>query len=294
MSKNKTDAVKPNEKTLGNRTFNMFSYIMLTTICLVCIYPLFYAITGSLKSNMDFITGRGGILPSTPQFDNFARAWSKANFAQYTLNSVIITVIAIIGSVVITAMVGYVFARGEFPGKGIVIGLFLGSMFLSTGAITLFPKYMIARSLNIHGTILGLIVIYVFTINVSSVYLVSGYIKGLPKELDEAARIDGCGFSSTFWRIILPLCKPILATSALLTFKFVWNDYMLPMVFTLSNEDIKTLTVGVVSLKSTGGGAGAYDMMLAGTVIALVPMITFYTFTSKFFISGVTAGAVKG
>lgn len=285
---------KPGEKTAGTKVFNLASYIFLILCCLISLFPIFYAIMGSFKSNMDFITGVGGVIPATWHPENYVKAWATANFARYSFNSIYVTLCAIAGAVILTSMAGYVFARGNFPGKKLLMSMFLATMFLATGAITIFPIFSLSKTLHLNTSLWGLIVIYVFSINVANIYLVMGYVKGLPKELDEAARIDGCGFFGTFVRVILPLCKPILATVALLTFKTVWNDYLMPMVFTLSNDELKTLTVGVVSLKSSGGGAGAYDMMLAGTAISLIPMIIFYSFTSKFFVSGITAGAVKG
>ena len=285
---------KPGEKTAGTKVFNLASYIFLILCCLISLFPIFYAIMGSFKSNMDFITGVGGVIPATWHPENYVKAWATANFARYSFNSIYVTLCAIAGAVILTSMAGYVFARGNFPGKKLLMSMFLATMFLATGAITIFPIFSLSKMLHLNTSLWGLIVIYVFSINVANIYLVMGYVKGLPKELDEAARIDGCGFFGTFVRVILPLCKPILATVALLTFKTVWNDYLMPMVFTLSNDELKTLTVGVVSLKSSGGGAGAYDMMLAGTAISLIPMIIFYSFTSKFFVSGITAGAVKG
>ena len=285
---------KPGEKTAGTKLFNLASYIFLILCCLISLFPIFYAIMGSFKSNMDFITGVGGVIPATWHPENYVKAWATANFARYSFNSIYVTLCAIAGAVILTSMAGYVFARGNFPGKKLLMSMFLATMFLATGAITIFPIFSLSKTLHLNTSLWGLIVIYVFSINVANIYLVMGYVKGLPTELDEAARIDGCGFFGTFVRVILPLCKPILATVALLTFKTVWNDYLMPMVFTLSNDELKTLTVGVVSLKSSGGGAGAYDMMLAGTAISLIPMIIFYSFTSKFFVSGITAGAVKG
>lgn len=285
---------KPTERAVGTRVFNGVSYLILIGVCIVSLFPVIYVILGSFKTNMEFLTAAGKLFPQSWNLTNYVNAWETANFARYSLNSVIVTLCAIAGAVMLTSMAGYVFARGNFPGRKLIMGMFLGAMFLATGAITIYPIFSIAKGLHLNTSLWGLIVIYIFTIDVSQVYLVMGYIKGLPKELDEAARIDGCGFFQTFMKVILPLCKPILATVALLTFKTVWNDYLKPMVFTLSNENMKTLTVGVVSLKSSGGGAGAYDIMLAGTAISLIPIILFYCFTSRFFVSGITAGAVKG
>jgi ABC-type glycerol-3-phosphate transport system permease component len=277
------------KKSVGD----IFVYLFLIIMFLIALFPIFYAVMGSFKSNMDFITGDGGIIPSTWHVENYVQAWQEANFSRYTINSVVITAFAIIGSLIMSSMAGYVFARGDFPGKKFIMGAFLSTMFLATGTITIFPTFSIVKALHLNGSIFGMIIVYVFSINVANIFLTMGYIKGIPKEIDEAAAIDGCGFFKTYLHILMPICVPILATIALLVFKTTWNDYMMPMVFSLSNDEIKTLTVGVTSLASSGAGSSAYNLMLAGTSIALVPQIIFYLFTSKFFISGITAGAVK-
>ncbi|MFJ5713058.1 carbohydrate ABC transporter permease [Neobacillus sp. NPDC093127] len=273
---------------------DIFVYIFLSIMLIIALFPIFYAIMGSFKSNMDFITGEGGLIPSTWHIENYVEAWQNANFSLYTINSVVITALAIIGSLILTSMAGYVFARSNFPGKKFVISAFLATMFLATGTITIFPTFSIIKALNLNGSIFGMVIVYVFSINVANIFLTMGYIKGIPKEIDEAAAIDGCGFFKTYLYILMPVCLPILATIALLIFRTTWNDYMMPMVFSLANDDIKTLTVGVTSLANSGAGSSAYNLMLAGTAIALVPQIIFYLFTSKFFISGITMGSLKG
>ena len=134
-------------------------------------------------------------------------------------------------------------------------------------------------------------VIYVFSINVANIYLVMGYVKGLPKELDEAARIDGCGFFRTFTHVILPLCKPILATVALLTFKVVWNDYLMPYL-ALPSGKAKTITVEIASF--VGQYTARWDIVFAGTVISIVPALIIFCMFQKYFVKGITAGAAKG
>ena len=116
----------------------------------------------------------------------------------------------------------------------------------------------------------------------------------VPKELDEAAKIDGCTFFQTFYKIILPVLKPILATVALLSFRGGWNEYILPLVFTMTDASKRPLTVGVTMLKNAGDGAAAWNIMFAGATIAIVPILVIYIFASKYFINGMTAGAVKG
>jgi ABC-type glycerol-3-phosphate transport system permease component len=120
------------------------------------------------------------------------------------------------------------------------------------------------------------------------------YMSSIPYEIDEAAKIDGCGFFRIYWNIIFPLLKPLVATVGLLSFRAAWNDYMLPMIFTLANPQKSPLIVGVVSLRNSGEAASSWNLMLAGTTIAIVPMLIVYLFLNRYFIEGLTSGAVKG
>ena len=122
----------------------------------------------------------------------------------------------------------------------------------------------------------------------------SGFINAIPKELDEAAKMDGCSFFRIYYQIILPLLKPVMATIALLSFRQGWNEYILPLVFTMSNASLRPLTVGVNMLKNMGDGTAAWNIMFAGATISIVPMLIIYCLFSRYFMNGMTAGAVKG
>lgn len=289
-----TNISKKNKIKKGNWIADSFIWLFLLFVLLIAVFPLLYAFFGSFKSSMEFAVGGARLLPTQWQFVNYANAWEQANFARYTLNSIFVTAFSVLGTLVLSTMAGYVFARGQFPGKGFIMGLFLATMFLSAGTITIYPIFTIAKALKLQSSLWGLIMVYVMSINVTNVYLVMGYVKSISWEIDEAATIDGCGFFKIYWRIIMPLCMPIIATLALLTFKGIWNDYLIPLVFTMSKPHMRTLTIGVVALQSTSQGAAAYDLILAGTVISLLPIVVVFIFTNRYFISGVTMGAVKG
>lgn len=125
-------------------------------------------------------------------------------------------------------------------------------------------------------------------------YLVRGFVNSLPKELDEAAEVDGCSFFRTFFSVYFPIMKPIIATIAIFSFGRAWNDYLMPMVVTISNPDQQTLAVGLASLKSSTDAAASWNIIMAGTMISAIPMLVVYIFFNKYFISGLAAGAVKG
>ena len=145
-----------------------------------------------------------------------------------------------------------------------------------------------------NDVVLGILRPRVLGMNVTNLFITRTYIRTLSPEIDEAAKIDGCTFLGTFVHIIFPLLKPLIATIAILEFRHSWNDYMMPMVFTMSKPERMPLVVGVVSLKSSGEAASSWNLMLAGTAISMLPMIIVYMIFNRYFIEGMTAGAVKG
>ncbi len=269
-------------------------YIFLIGLALLTLMPIIFSFFASFKSNQELLTNGSSLLPKEFILDNYIQAWQIANFAKYTWNSVWMTFFTVIGVVIMSSMVGYVFSRGKFKGKSIVFLLFTSTMFISLGTITLHPTIQVAKLLHLNKSLWGVILITVLGANVTNIYLVRGFVDSLPKEIDEAAMVDGCGFFGIFVRIILPLIKPILATIAILSFKNAWNEYLLPMLFTVGNPDKMPLVVGIVALKGTGEGATSWNLMLAGMMISLVPMITIYLCLNRYFIEGLTAGSVKG
>lgn len=265
----------------------------LSVVLIITVFPVIYIFFSSFKSNQEILTGNM-ILPKKWVLDNYMQAWNLGNFRQYTWNSMFYAFFVVVGMIISSTMLGYVMERGQFFGKKFLYGLLISTMFIALGSASLFPQYQVAKALGLHMSLWGVIVIRVFSVNVTQVFIARGYIATISREIDEAAKIDGCGFFRIYWNIIFPLLKPLIATIGLLSFRLAWNDYMLPMVFTLSNPDNAPLTVGVVNLKNTGEAASSWNLMLAGTMIAVVPMIIVYLFLNRYFISGLTSGAVKG
>ena len=270
-------------------------YLILAALAVFALYPIIYALLGSFKTNQEFVLGGTSMAPKNGwQFVNYVNAWKFAEFDVYIWNSIVVTVVSTFFTLLFTSMCGYACARSDFPGKKILNGCVLATLFISAGTITIYPTMAIVRDLGLLNTRWGLITFYSLAVNAYGFYLYQGYVRGLSREMDEAAVIDGCGFFSVYLRITLPLSTPILATLGLLSFRACWNDYMVPMVMTLSTPKLRTLTVGVVTLKNTGNAAAAWDLMLAGTSISLAPVLALYLFCNQYFISGITAGAVKG
>ena len=269
-------------------------YLALAVVFVVTIFPVFYTLMGSFKSNQELLTSGSRIIPQAFVWDNYIQAWKLANFATYTKNSVFMSVFIVAGTILTSTTAGYVFERGDFKGKDLLFTLVISSMFVSLGSLTLYPTLMVAKAFGINKSLWGVIIIRVFGLNVTNLFITRTYIRSISTEIDEAAKIDGCGFFRIFCNIIFPLLKPLIATIGILEFRYAWNDYLMPMVFTLSNTARMPLVVGVVNLKSTGEAASAWNLMLAGSAIALLPMIMVYIAFNRYFIEGLTSGSVKG
>jgi multiple sugar transport system permease protein len=269
-------------------------FVFMAFIALLTLYPIFYVVLGAFKENGELLAGGTNIFPKKWIADNFVDAWQQADFATYTFNSVYLAVGVMLLSLLSSSMAGYVFARKKFKGKELLYGLFVAFMFINVGSITLRPLFELAINLKMNTSLASVIFISAGGGQATYIFLVRGYMNTIPKELDEAAKIDGCTFFQTFYKIILPVLKPILATIALLSFRGGWNEYILPLVFTMTNPAKRPLTVGVTMLKNAGDGAAAWNIMFAGATISIIPILLIYIFTSKYFIEGLTAGAVKG
>jgi ABC-type glycerol-3-phosphate transport system permease component len=241
---------------------------------------------------MELMTG-GNIIPKVWTFRNYTDAWNKANFAIYTWNSVYFCFFVTIGALFISSMAGYVVARKEFAGKKIIIAAYLSTMFITLGAVIYRPLYLMMVNIGLNKSLWGIILIQIGGQS-ANIFLVQKFVQGISKELDEAAKIDGCSTFRIYWNIILPLIRPILGVVGLFSFRDAWNSYILPAIFTMMNKKLMTLTVGVVNLKYADSTAVQWNIMVAGASIALLPMLTVYILASKQFISGLTVGSIKG
>lgn len=275
---------------------NIIAYIILTAVLLITILPLAYAIASSFKTNSEILVSPERLLPKQPTFDNFVTIWTSdtMNIGKMLVNSIYYTLVSVAITLLSSALSAFVFARYEFKGKKFLFTLFSSLMFISLGSITIYPQFEVLGKIGLSNSINGLLVMKLFGCGIVNIYLVRGYINTLPKSLDEAAYIDGCGFMGIFFRVILPLLKPIMATVALLSFNGSWNDYLMPTLFTMNRPDQQTLIVGLMALKNSGEAASAWNLMMAGVTITFIPILLAYSVFNKFFITGITSGAVKG
>jgi len=270
-------------------------YVFLAVMVFIALFPISYIFLSSFKSNMEIMVGGVKMLPDKWLFDNYARAWKLANFSRYTWNSLYMCTCIVAGSIIASTIQGYVFSRGTSRFTKAVYTMVMASLFISVGSMSLYPQLQVTQYLGIDRSLWGVIIIQVFGLNVAQVFLSTSYFNQIPKEIDEAARIDGCSFFRIYRSILLPLTKPLIATIGLITFRASWSDYLMPYIFTLGDQSKWPLVVGVVSLKSMGGeSAVAWDLMLAGISISIIPMMIVYLALNRFFITGLTEGSIKG
>ncbi len=281
-------------KKTGKTVCYAVLYIILIILAVFTIFPIVYILLSSFKSNQEILVGGVNLLPKEWLYSNYKQAWTLANFGRLTFNSIFYAFFVVAGCVISSMAAGYVFARGKTKITKIINNMVLCSLFISIGTLSLYPQLQLAKSVGLSGTLWGPIIIHVFGMNATQVFIATGFIRQISTEIDEAARIDGCGFFKIFYKIIFPLCKPLIATTGLMAFRTAWSDYLLPYVFTISEKTKWPLVVGVVSLKSSGEAVSSWNLMLAGISISILPMLIVYLFLNRYFIAGLTEGAVKG
>lgn len=281
---------------IRKKTGIIATYIILTAMLLIVVLPLIYTISSSFKTNMEIMAEPGHIIPAKPTFENYVKAWTSEvlDLKRMFFYSIYYTIVCLAATVLVSAMSGYVFARGNFRGKTFWFAAFSMLMFFSMGSVTIYPMMNILNFLHIPKNLHGLVFIRIFSLHIMNIYLVRSYVSALPKELDESAEIDGCSFISIFFKIIAPLLKPIMATIGILAFQSSWNDYLMPMIFTLGAPNQRPLIVGLVALSNSGESAANWNLVLAGTTLSLLPVLVAYAFGNRYFVSGLAAGAVKG
>ncbi|MBD2867218.1 carbohydrate ABC transporter permease [Paenibacillus arenilitoris] len=267
------------------------AWLLLLAVSALMLFPIVVAFLGSFKSNLELTTG-ATFFPESWQFRNYVQAWTQADFASFTFNSVFVAVFVTVGTLLVSAMAAYAVDRVPFKGKKLFIFMQSFTLFISIGAVVLRPQFDLMVNIGLQKSLWGVIIILI-SAHATAFFMVIGFFRGIPKDLDEAALIDGCNFYSIFWRIILPLLRPALAVVALFTFRGAWNEYILPLVFSMSRPDMQTLPVGLASLRYGAGAAVENQLMLAGACISILPLLIVYLFANRSFMQ-VTVGSVKG
>ena len=271
-------------------------HLLLILFAAVILFPIAYVIFGSFKTNSEIFIEPAKLLPDKFIFDNYKQLTSNGDFniGRLLFNSIIFTAWSIFCTVVVSPVGAYVFARGDFPGKKVIFIMFTALMFVSPGAITIYCTFDIVRAIGLTPSLYTSMFLALFSVPVVGYYLIKGYIDTLPRDLDESATIDGCGFVGIYFRIIFPLLKPVLATQAIFSFQGSWNNYIGVLMWTSSRPWEWTLTVGVMMMKNSGNAAIGMGFTMAAAVISMIPVIIVFCLFNKQIVDGIAAGALKG
>ena len=268
-------------------------YIILTIVFIVSIYPFFYMIMTSLMTVGEAINQY--VFPRTPMFENYLEVWTSNNFQKYTINSIIISSITVVGVLITSIPAAYSFARIEFPFKNLIFYLLLLSLMIPE-IITLLPHLLIIRGEIIPlpfgsswmNTLQGLTV--PFMGNIFVIFLLRQYFKKIPNELWDAARLDGASHFYFLTRIVVPMSMPIIVTAGLFTFIIAWNSFAWPLLI-LTKEDWYPVTVSIYSFVREVGPN--FHLLMAACLIAIAPILLLYFFTQRLFIESISNFGIK-
>ncbi|WP_077612444.1 carbohydrate ABC transporter permease [Clostridium sp. Marseille-P2415] len=259
-------------------------------IFLVCIilFPVMWLILNSLKTNQEMFLNSLA-LPKKWMFTNYMTAWNKGLFS-YFQNSILVSAVSLFFILLISSFLAYGLTRFQLPGSNFIFILVLGGMALSE-QVALVPLYKILQSFKLYNTQWAIILPYVAFRIPFTMFLLRSYFISIPRELEEAAIVDGCNSLQRFFLIIVPISKPVLASCAIVNLNFVWNEFLFANVF-LESKSIMTIPLGLMAFQ--GDLKSDYVVMLAGILIASVPMVLLFLCMQKQFVRGLTQGAIKG
>ncbi|HEY8425750.1 MAG TPA: carbohydrate ABC transporter permease [Limnochordales bacterium] len=271
------------------RLWDVLLYGFLTAMAVVFVAPLALMVVTAFKSTREIFMNPFG-LPASWSLEPFARVWSRANFSVYFRNSVWVTGASLVLVLTCASMASYAIARLPFRGRQWVYLFFLAGIMVPI-RLGILPLFLLMKQLHLLNTHWALIFTYAASGMPMSVFLLTGFLRSLPGELREAARIDGCTEFQAFWKVMLPLVRPALATVAIVNFVPWWNDMFFPLLF-IQSDRLKTIPLGMTIF--FGQYQTDWGLLFAGMVLASLPLVALYLAMSRQFIAGLTAGAVKG
>jgi len=267
-------------------------YLILMAGTIMMLLPLLWTVSTSLKTIDQLVVTRIELIPDPVAWRNYVELFRITPILLNFRNTMFIVVAAEFGSLVMCSLVAYGFARMPFPGRDGVFLLLLSTMMLP-GVVTLIPLFVMFDRLGWINTFLPLVVPRFLAHNPFYIFLMRQFFLGIPQDLSDAARMDGCSDFGIWWRIVLPISKPVLAAVGIFTFQWIWNDFLGPLIYLGGNKDNWTLALGLRSLRGMEGERTQHYMM-AYSVLMIVPMIVVFAFGQNYMIRGVTFSGIKG
>ena len=269
-------------------------HLLVFSVGIIMIYPLIWMFMSSFKDTKTIFQTAGSLIPAPFTLQNYVnglKGFAKVPFVAFFRNSLFISTVATIGTVISSAVVAYGFARFRFKGRKILFAAMLLSMMLPA-QVLMIPQYLWYQKLNWVGSYLPLIVPYFFAIQGFFVYLMINFIDGIPKELDEAAKIDGCSYPQIFLRVILPLITPALVTGAIFSFMWRWDDFLSALLYV--NKSSRYPVSLALKLFCDPGSSSDYGAMFAMASLSILPSVLIFIFFQKYLVEGISTSGLKG
>lgn len=265
-------------------------YLVITLGAVGMVMPFIWMISTSLKEYAYIIEFPPRLIPESPTFLNFEKAWEANNFRLYFTNSLIVALSSVFLVVLFSAMMAYAFARFDFPGKEPVFYIIL-LVLMVPNIVAIIPQFLLAKGLGLRNSLFGLVLFYVAGSVPFNTFLLRGFFETLPRELEDAIRIDGGNYFTIFFRMILPLSKPALATVSIFSFLGFWDEFILALTF-IDDPAKRTLPVAIATFHGQHGTD--WGLVFSASLIAAVPVIAVFVSLQRYFVGGITAGAFKG
>lgn len=276
-------------KEINSVFSGLISTLILAAGAIIILIPLFWTVGMALKPNSEMYTPN--FFPTVIQWSNFKDAVTSIDFFLYLKNTMMIVIPCLIGTVCSSAVVAYGFSRFEFRGKRIWFLILLATMMLPS-QVTMIPSFLIYRQIGWVNTVLPLVVPAFFGGGAFNIFLIRQYMSGIPKDFDEAARIDGAGSLRIFMKVMLPMCKPVLTAVSIFTFMGTWNDFNGPLIY-LYDSNKYTLSLGLAFFK--GLYTSKWNLMMAATVLVMLPILILFFLAQDYIIDGISiSSGTKG
>lgn len=263
-------------------------YIVLILIAVIMVVPFLWMLTTSLKTQYDAVKIPPVWIPDPPQWENYVKLFTEQPMFQFMLNTIKIVFFVVLGQLFFSSLAAYSFARISFKGRNVVFFFYIATLMVP-GQVTMIPTYLMFAKAGLTDNHLALILPAFFS--AFGVFLLRQFFMSLPRELEEAAEIDGCNPFMTYWRIMLPLVVPAMLTLGVFTLMNTWNDYMGPLIY-LSSPEKYTMTLGIAYFK--GVYTTQWNLVMAGSIVSVVPILIAYLCAQKYFIEGIAFSGVKG
>jgi multiple sugar transport system permease protein/raffinose/stachyose/melibiose transport system permease protein len=268
---------------------NVLIHLFLISVSVTCLLPLIWMVVSSLKTQ-ETIFRDMSLIPREFHFENYYHAWIEGGFGRYFINSILYTSLVVVGIVVISSLAAYAFSRFKFPGRTILFIMFMAAMMIPIPG-SFVPLYVLLNKLHLRDTSIGYVLCMINVGLSTSIFLLKTFFDKMPKELEDAARIDGCNKLGIWWNVALPLAKPVLAVVVVFNALNVWNEYVLALII-FDSKHLMPLQVALMTFQ--GEFITKYPLLMAGLTITALPIIIVYILMQKYIVKGVTQGALVG